>query len=418
MKVAVVGAGIVGVTTAYELAVLGHDVSVFEQQGSVAAEASFANAGVIHPGYIQPWARPGATAQLLRGLISNEAAIQMRAGSALHHLPWLLQCWRSSMAVEFNANHRALQTLAQFSCARLLELTRSLRLDYEQMPGYLVLLRGAGELAAVQPTLALLRECGVAHEVIDAARARHHEPALQDSTALHAAIHLAQDGVGNCRQFAQLLKTQAQDLGVRFHLGSAVRKLLAGPQPSLVLADGQTQRFDAVAVCAGAQGKQLLHRLSVRLPMLPVQAYSATAALRHIDGHGALGPRAALRDERFGVTISRLGQRVRVSAGFTIGKVNKATASSIYSRMYSVLDDWFPGAALTQDAQHWHGVTAELPDGLPVLGESGAAGIWLNLGHGSGGWTLACGCARVLAERISGRAAPVDTTRLTAARLL
>lgn len=414
MKVAVVGAGIVGVTTAYELALLGHEVSVFEQQGSVAAAASFANAGVIHPGYIKPWSQPGVAAELLHALFSSQAHLQLRWGTALRHLPWLLHSWRSSRAADFNAKHRALQTLAQFSRQRLLALTRQLQLDYEQMPGFMVLLRGAAELAAVQPSLALLRDCGVAHHVIDAARARHFEPALQDSTALHAAIHLAQDGVGNCRQFAQLLKTHAQALGVSFHFGTAVRKLQAGPQPSLTLDKGQPQHFDAIAVCTGADGKRLLARLGVRLPIVPVQACSTTASLRHLDGHAALGPRAAVLDQRFKVTISRLGQRVRVSAGFEIG--GSRSPSSLYKRMYAVLDDWFPGATLTQDAQHWQGVSAEMPDGLPVLGNSGAAGIWLNLGHGGSGWTLACACAQVLAECISGRPAPMDTTHLTAAR--
>jgi D-amino-acid dehydrogenase len=416
MKVAVVGAGIVGVTTAYELVVLGHEVTVFEQQGSVASEASFANAGVIQAGYLQPWARPGLAAKLLRGMFTADAPLQLRPGSALLHAPWLLSSWRNSRAPTFAANHRALHELARFSCQRLLELTRRLRLDYEQMPGHLVLLRSASDLAAAQPHLALLRELGVPHDVMDAVRCRHFEPALQDSTPLHAAIHFAQDGVGNCRQFAQLLKTQAQNLGATFHLGSTVRKVQGGASPQLVMGDGQTQHFDAIAVCAGAPGHGVLARLGAKLPLLPVHAYSATATLRHLDGHAGLGPRAALRDEAFDVTISCLGQRVRVCGGFEIGAVGKASTAATMRRLYRVLDDWFPGAALTQEAQHWQGARAELPDGLPVLGESGAAGVWLNLGHGGGGWTLACGAARVVAEGISGRAAPVDVTRMRATR--
>jgi D-amino-acid dehydrogenase len=416
MKVAVIGAGIVGICTAFELASLGHQVSVFERQGSVASEGSFANAGVIKPSLALPWARPGLGHKLAQALFSADAQIQLTSKTVLRHWPWLLRSWRSSRSPELASNHRALRDLALFSRDRLLALTRNLRLDYEQMPGHLILLRGASDLAAAQPGLALLRELGVAHDVIDPNRCRHFEPALQEGTPLHAAIHFAQDGVGNCRQFAQLLKAQTQDLGATFHFGAQVRKLAPGAQPGLVLADGKSEAFDAIVVCAGVQANTLLARLGAKLPLLPVHSYSVTAPLRHFDGHASPGPRAALHDERFGVTISRLGLRVRVSGGFEIAGGQEQMAEPTLSRLYRVLDDWFPSAALTREAQHWKGAQPVLPDGLPVLGESGAPGIWLNLGHGGNGWTLACGSARVLAECISGRAAPVDTARLTLAR--
>ena len=416
MQVAVVGAGIIGVTTAYELAVQGHEVTVFERRSSVAAESSFANAGVIAPGYVTPWAAPGMPWKVLRHVFSRDTPVRFKGLGAVAQLPWMWRWLRACRPQVHLANRTAMQQLARFSRERLLELTRTLRLEYEQVNGYMVLLRSARELKGSQHGLALLRDLGVAHEVIDAARCRQIEPALSTTTALHAAIHLPSDGVGNCRQFAHLMRAEAQRLGSAFRFDTPVQALVPGSRPALRTASGGTPAFDAVVVCAGVQANALLPAVGLRLPLAPIYGYSITAPVRHLDGHAPLGPRAALMDERYKVAISRLGQRIRVAGSAEIGghpgEMNRAALRTLYR----VLDDWFPGSTLTREAQPWKGARPMLPDGPPVLGESGAPGIWLNLGHGASGWALACGSARVLAERISGRDAPVDTSRLSPSR--
>ncbi len=416
MRVAVIGAGIIGVTTAYELALHGAEVTVFERLGSVASEGSFANAGVIAPAYVMPWAAPGMPFKVLRHLFSSHAPARLGGTGALSQLPWLWRWWRACRRPVHNRNRTAMHQLAQFSRSRLLELTRSLNLEYEQTPGFLVLLRHERDLKLAQGGLALLREWGVAHDVVDAARCRALEPGLHADTPLHAAIHLAQDGVGNCRHFAQLIKAEAQRLGVRFHFDTAVRSLTPGAQPTLVTGDGQPQAFDHVVVCAGVQANAVLKTCGVKLPLTPVYGYSVTAPVRHVDGHAPLGPRAALMDERYKVAITRLGQRIRVAGIAEIGGRADDMALASLRTLYKVLDDWFPGATVTREAQPWKGARPMLPDGPPVLGESGAPGVWLNLGHGASGWALACGSARVLAEKVAGREAPIDLTGLTVAR--
>lgn len=416
-KVAVVGAGIVGVTMAYELAALGHAVTVFERRGSVAAEASFAHTGVIGAGQLTPWAAPGRPAALLRRLCGRDAPLRFGGARAWGELPWIWRWWRAGRPAVHAANRGAMLRLAQFSRERLLELTRALHLEYDQMPGCLVLLRDERDLALARPGLALLDEHGIAHTVLDAARGRALEPGLHPDTPLHAAIHLPQDGVGNCRQFAQLLRAEAQRLGVRFRFDTEVRRLIAGATPALATGDGAEQRFDAVVVCAGAQANAVLRSIGVKLPLAPVHGCSVTAPLRHHDGQPRPGPRAALIDPRHRVTISRLGERIRIAGGAELGGRLDRLDPAVLQTLYRVLDDWFPGAALTREAVHWKGARPMLPDGPPVLGESGAPGIWLNLGHGSSGWALACGSARALAERISGRESPLDLSRLTVGRL-
>ena len=420
LRIAVIGAGIVGVTTAYELVLAGHEVSVFEQRGSVASEGSFANAGLLGVGSIAPWCAPGKPWRVLRQLFSSQATARLAGPGALVHLPWLWRAWRAGQPGMYARQSLAMQRLAQYSRQRLLELTRTLRLEFEQTAGHLVLLRGEAELKAAQPGLALLREWGVAHELADPSRCRSIEPGLNEATRLHAGIYFAQDGVGNCRQFAHLLKAEAQRQGANFRFDTRVRAIQPGAPVALDLVGpvaGGPESFDAVVVCAGAAAMPLLERLGVKLPLLAVHGYSLTAPLRHVDGLATPGPHAALTDARRRVAITRMGQRVRVAGIAEIGGNTEHLAAGPLHLLHRVLDDWFPGAALSQKAQHWKGARPALPDGPPVLGASGTPGVWLNLGHGDHGWTLACGSARVLAETLSGRNADIDATGLTIERL-
>ena len=416
MQVAVIGAGIVGVTTAYELATLGHEVTVFERRNSVAAETSFANAGVIAPGYVTPWAAPGMPWKVIKHLFSRDAPVRFGGLGAVAQLPWMASWLRACRPKVHVANRSAMQGLARFSRERLQELTHRLKLDYEQASGYMVLVRTERELKASQRGLALLRELGVAHEVVDAERCRQIEPGLNPEARLHAAIHLPQDGLGNCRHFAHLLKAEAQRLGAGFRFDTDIAELRPGARPSVRTTGGDERAFDAVAVCAGVQANAVLKSVGVKLPLAPVYGYSVTAPVRHVDGHAPMGPRAALMDERYKVAISRLGRRIRVAGSAEIGGRPEAMNPATLRTLYRVLDEWFPGSTVTRDAQHWKGARPMLPDGPPVLGDSGAPGVWLNLGHGSSGWALACGSARVLAERISGRESPIDASRFSSQR--
>lgn len=416
LRIAVIGAGIVGVTTAYELALEGHEVIVLERRASVAAETSFANAGVVAPGYVTPWAAPGMPWKVLKHLLSRDAPVRFGGLRTLGELPWL---WRFLLACRkpvHLANRSAMQQLARASRERMQELTHALRLDYEQAAGYMVLLRTEREAKAARGGIALLQELGAAHEVVDGERARQIEPALSPATPLHAAIHLPQDGVGNCRQFAHLLKAEAHRLGARFRFDTAVSSLVPGAQPVLKLRNGVDLTVDAAVVCAGVDAAGLLAPIGVKLPLRPVWGYSVTAPINHIDGQLHVAPRSGLMDERYKVAISRLGQRVRVAGSAEIaGRADDMRMGALRT-LYRVLEDWFPGSAVLREAQHWKGARPMLPDGPPLIGESGAAGIWLNLGHGSSGWALSCGSAQVLARRIGGRDAGLDLARLSVAR--
>jgi len=442
MRVAVVGAGIIGVTTAYELGADGCDVTVFERRGAVAEETSFANAGLVAPGYVTPWAAPGMPMKVIRHLASRHAPIRLHPGL---DLGWAWKWWRACRVRTYQANRLRMQRLAYFSRERLREVTRDLHLEYERGEGYLVLLRSRKDLAMVQPGLATLSALGTRHAVLDAEQCRAIEPGLAGQTALHAGIHLPDDEVGNCRQFALLLRREAEQHGVRFVFDTTVQRIEPGRRPNLVhvrsvrdepptstrsrsapgeWADTQpqphepvTEGFDAVVVCAALGSRPLLRPLGLKLPLQAVYGYSVTAPLRQSDPHLDHAPRSALMDERFKVAISRLGDRIRIAGSAELGGDAEKLHPGALATLYKVLDDWFPGAAQMRHAQAWKGARPMLPDGPPVLGASGIEGVWLNLGHGSSGWALSCGSARLLADALAGRAPAIDIEGLGIERL-
>jgi len=423
MRVAVIGAGIVGVTSAFELASDGHQVTVFERRGSVAEETSFANAGVMAPGYVSPWAAPGLPAKLLRQLLSRHAPVRLAWPMAAGQLGWMWRWWRACQAPIYATHRERMVRLARYSQQRLQHLRLELQLEHEQSSGYLVLLRRAQELKGARTHLKLLAELGVKFHLLDGTQARLIDPGLNPDLALHSAVHLPDAEVGNCRQFAHLLRGQAQALGAVFRFNRSVDRIDAGSQPLLTHCGTasaeapQQEAFDAVLVCAALGSPALLRPLGLRLPLLAVHGYSISAPLRQLDSYPDLGPRSGVMDEQYKVAISRLGQRVRVAGSAELGgRLDRMHAATL-NTLHKVLDDWYPGCAQWAQAQRWKGARPMLPDGPPVLGPSGAPGVWLNLGHGSSGWALSCGSARVLADQIAGRAPMIDVSGLDRARL-
>ena len=405
MKVAVIGAGIVGVTTAYELSALGHEVQVFERSGSAAELCSFANAGVSSPGYVTPWAKPGMASHVLMHLWQKHTPVRLHRPK-LQELSWLWRWWRACNDKTFAINRERLLNLSQYSLTRMQTLRDTLHLDHEHSKGYLVLLRGERELKLVQPSLLVMREAGLNFKTITAQEARVIEPALNADTPMVQALHFPDDEVGNCRQFALLVKNEAEARGVTFHFNADVQPF-SSAQPKWVRTSPTDKGtpFDAIVVCAGLASARLLRPLGLKIPLMAVHGYSISAAVREpLDA-----PKSGVMDERYKVAISRLGQRVRISGGAEIsGDPNTHHAGSLQT-LYKVLDDWFPGAARTQDnLQVWKGARPMLPEGPPLVGPTHIPGVWLNLGHGSSGWALSCGSAKAVADQLSGRAPDID----------
>lgn len=415
MKIAVIGAGIIGVTTAYELACDGHEVTVLERRSAAAEETSFANAGVVAPGYVTPWAAPGMPTQVFQHLLSRHAPINVSWPLSTGELAWMWKWYQACQLDTYLANRAHLQRLAFYSRTRLHHITADLKLDYERSEGYVVLLRRERDSRGVQPGLQVLRDAGVSFKELSPADTRLIEPALNPDMPFFGAIHLPDDEVGNCRQFALLLKSEAQRLGVKFQFNTQVTRLTTAKGVALTLAGEPAPfAFDAAVVCAGVDSAGLLAPLGLKIPLAAVHGYSVSASIRE----PLNAPRSAVMDERYKVAISRMGNRVRVAGSAEIGGSPAHKRANSLQTLYKVLHDWFPGAAnLANGAQEWKGARPMLPDGPPVLGASGVPGVWLNLGHGSSGWALSCGSARAVADLVNNKSPGLDITGLGIERL-
>jgi D-amino-acid dehydrogenase len=408
MRIAIVGAD-------------GHDVTVFERRGAAALETSFANAGVVAPGYVTPWAAPGMPGKVLRYLFSRHAPVRVTWPLSMRDIGWMWK-WRGACAMDtYLANRARLQRLAFYSRERLHHITDELQLEYDRSPGYMVMLRSEKERKIVQPGLQVLRDAGVNFREIDADAARAIEPAINVDTQFAGAIHLPDDEVGNCRQFALLLKKEAEARGAKFEFNAGCAPLdPARPNVLTVTPEGgqpQALRFDAVVICGGVDAAPLVRPLGIKVPLAPVYGYSISAPIRE----PLNAPRSGIMDERFKVAISRLGNRVRVAGSAEIGGRPGEKRAGAIQTLYKVLHDWFPGAAQLANTgaavQEWKGARPMLPDGPPVIGATHVPGVWLNLGHGSSGWALSCGSARAVADLIGGRAPQVDVEGLGIERL-
>ena len=423
MKIAIVGAGVVGVTTAYELACDGHDVTVFERNASIAVESSFANSGIVAPGYAAPWATPGMPFKVFKNLFSRHAPVKIKFPLSNNDLTWLWQAWRACKLETYLANRSRMLALASYSRERLHAVTADLSLEFERNDGLMMLLRNANDVKLMQPNLQVLRESGVSFKELTAEEARIVEPAINPDNVFFGAVHLPSDEVGNCREFTLLLKAESQKLGVKYEMNTTVASVLSAKGAILnIVNEIEPRAFDAVVMCAGAASSELLKPilkpLKRKLPLVPVYGYAISAAIRE----PLNAPRSAVIDEHYKVAITRMGNRVRVAGSAEIGGSLDNKPVSAISTLYKVLQDWFPGAAhisnIGASVTEWKGARPMLPDGPPVLGASGVPNIWVNVGHGDNGWALSCGSARVLADLVAKRAPDVDISGMSINRFI
>ena len=412
MKILVLGAGVIGVTAAYELAGAGHEVVVVDRQAAPALETSFANAGEVSPGYSAPWAGPGVPLKAIKWLAMHHRPLVIRPQFDAATVRWILAMLRNCTTGRYEINKTRMVRLAEYSRDCLRELRAATGIAYdERMQGTLQLFRTQAQFDGSAKDIAILRESGVPFESLDREACIRHEPALaRVREKFVGGLRLPGDETGDCFKFTQALAALAADRGVAFRFGTTIRGLVrSGDRVSGVATDAGTLDADAYLVALGSHSPLLLRPFGVRIPVYPVKGYSITLPI--IDSGRA--PESTVMDETHKVAVTRLGDRIRVGgtaelAGYSL-KLHEARRQTLGH----VVTDLFPGGGDLARAEFWCGLRPMTPDGTPIIGATPIENLFLATGHGTLGWTMAAGTGRVLADVISGRSAGIDLAGLT-----
>lgn len=415
MKVLVLGAGVIGVTSAWYLAQDGHEVTVVDRQPGAGLETSFANAGEVSPGYSAPWAAPGVPLKALRWMVSRHAPLILRPQADPAMLPWLVRMLMNCTASAYAVNKARMVRLAEYSrdCLRLLRAETGIAYD-QRMLGTLQLFRDPAQVEAAAKDIAVLRDSGVTFELLDREGCLRAEPGLRGAAdRIAGGLRLPDDETGDCHMFTAALAALAAARGVRFRFGLAVRSLQveSGRVVGAVTAEG-VARADAVVVALGSHSPALVRPLGLRLPVYPVKGYSLTLPI----SDDTRAPVSTVMDETYKVAITRLGDRIRVGglaelAGFDLRLHAGRRATLLHS-----VEGLFAGRGDAARATFWCGLRPMTPDGTPVVGRSPVPGLWLNTGHGTLGWTMAAGSGRLLSDLMSGARPAIEAADLGIAR--
>ena len=412
MKVLVLGSGVIGVASAYQLALAGHEVTVVDRQPAAALETSYGNAGEVSPGYSAPWAGPGVPIKAIKWLLMQHRPLVIRPNIDLNLVRWGLAMLRNCTAVRYEVNKGRMVRLAEYSrdCLKELRAQTGIRYD-ERTQGTLQLFRTQAQLDGTAADIAILKRYGVAFELLDRAGFIHHEPALAHvQEKFVGGLLLPGDETGDCFKFTQNLAALAAKQGVQFRYGTRIQRLLlAGKQIEGVVTDSGTLKADAYLVALGSYSPLLLKNVGIRIPVYPVKGYSITVPIT--DASGA--PESTVMDESHKVAVTRLGDRIRVGgtaelAGYSL-KLHEARRQTLEH----VVTDLFPRGGDVSRAEFWCGLRPMTPDGTPVVGATRLPNLYLATGHGTLGWTMAAGTGRVIADVISGRKPGIDMSGLT-----
>ncbi len=411
MKVLVLGGGVIGVTAAYYLARAGHEVELVERQGGAALETSFANAGEVSPGYSAPWAGPGVPIKAIKWMLMQHSPLVI--WPLLDPAMWrwgammLANCTERAYAV----NKSRMVPLAEYSrdCLKALRAETGIRYD-ERAQGTLQLFRTQKQLDGIAGDVEVLQQYGVPFEVLDRGGFCAVEPALRHTQhKFVGALRLPGDETGDCHLFTQRLAAMARDLGVTMRFDTVVRGIRReGDRIAAVDTSAGTLTADRYLLAMGSYSPQWLLPLGIRLPVYPVKGYSITVPIS--DPAGA--PESTIMDETHKVAVTRLGDRIRVGGTAELAGYSLALREARRATLEHVVTDLFPHGGDVGQASFWCGLRPMTPDGTPVVGATPIANLLLATGHGTLGWTMACGTGRVIADLVSGRQPEIDVTEL------
>jgi D-amino-acid dehydrogenase len=409
MRVAVLGAGVVGVTGAWYLARAGHEVTLVDRQPEAGMETSFANGGQISAGHAEPWAKPSVVPKVLKWLGREDAPMLFRPRADLAQWLWGARFAFECLPGRFERHTRQLAGLARYSRESLVALRQETGIAYDYLgKGILHFCTDKADFDALARHSEEMRRLGIVREVKSAPECLAIEPALRASQVpVVGGAYAPQDESGDAHAFTVQLAALAQARGVRFLRETTVEALeVEGGRAVAARLGGARLEADAFVVSLGSYSPRLLRPLGISIPVYPLKGYSITIALP--PPLAAQAPSVSLTDEAHKLVVSRLGERLRVAGTAELTgyetSINEARCAAIVERVGRL----FPALAAARDIQYWAGLRPATPTNVPVIGRTRIANLFLNTGHGTLGWTLAAGSGRALADLVSGRKPEVD----------
>ena len=407
MKVLVLGAGVVGVSSAWYLAKAGHQVTVIDRQPSAGLETSFANGGQISVSHAEPWSNPHAPLRALSWMGREDAPLLFRLRWDPALFDWSLRFLRECTPGRTRENIRNIVTLALYSRSQLQALRAETAIAYDQLErGILHFYTDPHEYAVAIEAAAVMREFGCERHTVSADECVAIEPALAAARPLLVGgDYTAADESGDAHRFTQQLAALCAARGVVFRYGVPIDKLVVknGSVAGVVAAD-ELLTADAYVAALGSYTPLLLRPLGICLPVYPAKGYSATLDL----GETSIAPSVSLTDDGHKIVFSRLGQRLRVAGTAEFNGYNTELNPVRCAALMQRATRLFPELRPLGEAQFWCGLRPATPSNVPFIGRSMLPNLFLNTGHGTLGWTMACGSAAALADIVSGRSPEPD----------
>lgn len=414
MKVIVMGAGVIGTTTAYYLARAGADVTVIDRQPCPANETSFANAGQVSPGYSTPWAAPGIPLKAVKWMFERHAPLAISLDGSLWQLRWMAAMLRECNSERYEINKERMMRVSEYSRDCLRQLRQDTGIQYEHRTGgTLQLFRTQAQLDAVQRDIKVLEECGVPFEVLNREQITQVEPGLAHAkNLLTGGLRLPNDETGDCQMFTTKLAEKAKELGVKFMFDTPIVQIISnGRQIEGIRVNGQVLKADKYVAAMGSYTRDLVSSLQIDLPVYPVKGYSLTIPL--VDE--SLAPQSTVLDETYKIAVTRFDNRIRVGGMAELCGYNLNLNPRRRETLEKVVTDLFPGGDLTK-ATFWTGLRPMTPDSTPVVGATHLSNLFINAGHGTLGWTMACGSGKLIADQLTGRQTEISTEGLAVDR--
>jgi D-amino-acid dehydrogenase len=416
MRVVVLGAGVIGTTSAYYLARAGAQVTVVDRQPGAALETSFANAGQVSPGYSTPWAAPGIPLKALKWMFQKHAPLAIRPDGSFYQWRWMAQMLVNCSARRYGVNKARMLRLAEYSRDCLRSLRSETSIQYEHRTGgTLQVFRDDHQFQAARRDIAVLESMGVPYELLGRDELERVEPALARVRAtLVGGLHLPNDETGDCQMFTTKLAAHARTLGVRFCFGQDVAGLIADGRRvrGVRLSDGETMEADQYVVAFGSYSRPFLAASGLDLPVYPVKGYSLTLPI--VDA--ACVPESTILDETYKVAVTRFDNRIRVGGMAELSGYDLRLNPQRRATLEKVVNALFPGGGDVAAATFWTGLRPMTPDSTPIVGATRFDNLYLNTGHGTLGWTMSCGSSQLLADMMFDRRTAIRSDDLALSR--